>query len=177
MTSGVLDGKVLAHLLSLTIHLAGRLRRRKPMKSGARLQLVYICKAAIDGTPEESWGVNGVKGVVGTVGGTAVAGVKGDPAAVTAGGSAARTNTRRRSCALAASVRAASAISATALAHGNCCAAAFVLATIAASASDSASEHRNALDFNPACWALLQKQKNNWIYYCYLIWYSLDTSK
>lgn len=96
-------------------------------------------------------GVQGVKGVVGAEGATAVAGVRG----VSGGGSAALTKTRRKSCARAANVRAASAISATALAQGNCCAAAFVFATVAARASESASEHRSARDFKPACCALL----------------------
>lgn len=94
-------------------------------------------------------GVRGVNGVEGAEGGTAVAGVRGVSAA--GGGSAARTSKRRISCARAAKVRAASAISATAFAHGNCWAAALVFATVKASASDNASEHRRAFDFNPVC--------------------------
>lgn len=121
-------------------------------KRSRRRSLIYIWRAASEGVPELLWGVSGVRGVVGAEGATAVAGVRGVSCG---GGSAARTSTRRRSCARAASVRAASAISATALAQGNCWAAAFVLATVAARASDSASEQRNARDFRLACWALL----------------------
>lgn len=98
------------------------------------------------------WGASGVSGVRGVVvedGGTVVEGVSW-------GGSAALTRARLNSCALAAKVRAASAISATALAQGNCSAAALVLATVAANESDSASEHLSIFDFSPECWALLQ---------------------
>lgn len=99
-------------------------------------------------------GVSGVRGVTVAEGGTVVAGVQ------SGGGSAARTRARRSSWALEASVRADSAISATALAQGNCTAAAFVLETVAANASDSASEQRSIFAFKPACCALLSKIRN-----------------
>lgn len=94
-------------------------------------------------------GVNGDKGVVVEEGGTVVAGVE------SWGGSAARIKALRSSWALDARVRADSAMSATALAQGNCNAAAFVFATVAASASDNASEHRSIFALRPACCALL----------------------
>lgn len=114
---------------------------------------------AREGVPELLCGVRGVMGVVEMEGATAVAGVNGVSGGK-GGGSAARTNTLLNSCALAARVLAASAISATALAHGNCCAAVFVLATVVASASDKASEHRSARDLRPTCWALLENNSN-----------------
>lgn len=97
----------------------------------------YICSAASAGA-----GSCGVSASLGT-------GVSG------AAGSAARSKTRLKSCAREANKRAAAAISPTAWAHGNCCAATRVLFTKFANASDNASDALKARVLSPAWDALL----------------------